>query len=206
MKSLVVVILNKYILLDQAALEIKMVAVMVTVVVAVVVTVIVTQNQIIILQVLTIKDAIDYVVALWNKMDESTIVNCWNKTGILPLVVNYDVELAQNIYLETIKYKKSKMHELVIDLTDLVVLQKMNAYKEINNTYIPIEETFDDNQIVETVLVEQLECEQGDLDDSNEEPSKISLYEGLNVLKTFILFSEQMDNNFFFNNNDLAVF
>ncbi|CAG8727801.1 10081_t:CDS:1, partial [Cetraspora pellucida] len=48
--------------------------------------------------------------------------------------------------------------------------------------------------------------QQDDLDDSNDEPPKISVYEALNGLNTFILFAEQMDNNFFSNINDLTVF
>ncbi|CAG8798484.1 7603_t:CDS:2, partial [Cetraspora pellucida] len=45
------------------------------------------------------------------------------------------------------------------------------------NTYIPTEEILDDNQIVETVLADQLERQQGDPDDSDDEPPKISAYE-----------------------------
>ncbi|CAG8671293.1 4526_t:CDS:1, partial [Cetraspora pellucida] len=48
--------------------------------------------------------------------------------------------------------------------------------------------------------------EQGDPEDSDEELPKISASEGLNGLKTFISFAEQMNNNFFFNNNDIKVF
>ncbi|CAG8779368.1 15091_t:CDS:2 [Cetraspora pellucida] len=66
-----------------------------------------------------------------------------------------------------------------------------------------MEETLDDTQIVETVLAEQLECKQGDPKDSDEKPPKISASEGLNGLKTFISFAEQMNNDFFFNNNDI---
>ncbi|CAG8504606.1 2078_t:CDS:1 [Cetraspora pellucida] len=98
------------------------------------------------------------------------------------------------------------MYKLIIDLTDSIVLQEISAYREINNLYIFTEDTLDDSQIVETVLVKQLEHEQSNLDNSDKKPLKISAYKGLNELKTFILFAKQIDNNFFFNNNNLAVF
>ncbi|CAG8644753.1 2775_t:CDS:2 [Dentiscutata erythropus] len=111
---------------------------------------------------LTIKDAIDYVAALWNKVDKLTMANCWTKTGILPMVLDDNVELSHNTYLETIESEENEIHELV------------------NNSYISTEEVLDDNQIIKTILAEQLEYKQGDPDDSNEEPSKISSTEGLN--------------------------
>ncbi|CAG8728196.1 7740_t:CDS:2 [Dentiscutata erythropus] len=116
------------------------------------------------------------------------MANCWTKTSILPIVLDDNVELSHNTYLETIESEENEIYELV------------------NNSYISTEEVLDDNQIIETILAKQLEYKQGDPDDSNEEPSKISPAEGLNGLKTFILFTEQMDNNFFSNNNNLAVF
>ncbi|CAG8566836.1 1220_t:CDS:2 [Cetraspora pellucida] len=120
-------------------------------------------------------EAINYVAASWNEVNESTIVNCWTKTGILPSLSNNDVELVQNKYLKAIEYEESEISELVIDLTDPMVSQEIKSYQEINSTYIPMEEILNDNQIVETVLVEQLECQQGDPDDSNDEPSKFLL-------------------------------
>ncbi|CAG8792317.1 13479_t:CDS:2, partial [Racocetra fulgida] len=53
-----------------------------------------------------------------------------------------------------------EISELVIDLTDPTVSQEIKSYQEINSTYIPTEEILDDNQIVETVLAEQLERQQ----------------------------------------------
>ncbi|CAG8626511.1 24555_t:CDS:2 [Dentiscutata erythropus] len=92
------------------------------------------------------------------------------------------------------------MHELVIDFTDSTVLQEIDSYREINNALILIKKILNNNQIVETVLAEQLEYKQGDLDDSDKELPKITATEKLNRLKTFISFTEQMYNNFFFLN------
>ncbi|CAG8756189.1 12534_t:CDS:2 [Cetraspora pellucida] len=97
------------------------------------------------------------------------------KTGILPLVSNEDVELAQNTCLESIEHEEK--------------------------------ETLNDTQIVETILAEQLEYEQGDPDDSDKKPPKITAAEGISGLKSFILFAkQQICDDFFFNNNYLKVF
>ncbi|CAG8840278.1 20609_t:CDS:2, partial [Cetraspora pellucida] len=98
-------------------------------------------------------EAIDYIATSWDEVDKLTMVNCWKKKSILPLVPHVDVELVQHTYLEIIEYEENE----IINLT---------------------EKTLDDIQIVETVLVEQLECEQGNPEDSDEEPPKISASEG----------------------------
>ncbi|CAG8671872.1 25154_t:CDS:1 [Dentiscutata erythropus] len=134
------------------------------------------------------------------------MANCWTKTSILPMVLDDNIELSHNIYLETIESEENEIYELVIDLTNQTVSQEIDAYIKINDSYISTKEVLDNNQIIETILAKQLEYEQGDPDNSDEEPPKISLAEGLNRLKTFILFAKQVDNNFFSNNNDLAVF
>ncbi|CAG8788161.1 5029_t:CDS:2, partial [Dentiscutata erythropus] len=63
----------------------------------------------------------------------------------------------------------------------------------------------DDHQIVEIVLAENLEYEQGDPDNLDEEPPHISAPEGLNGLKNFILFAEQQMGSDFDRNN-LKIF
>ncbi|CAG8668865.1 6173_t:CDS:1, partial [Scutellospora calospora] len=145
-----------------------------------------------------------------DKVDELTIANCWTKTSILPLISNTDIELTQNTYLESIEYEESEICSLVVDLIedlDSMVTQEIETYRKINNTHISTEETLDDTQIVETVLAEQLEYEQGDLDDSDKELPKISPSKELVWLKNFILFAkQQICYNFFFNNNDIKVF
>ncbi|CAG8525408.1 11427_t:CDS:1, partial [Racocetra fulgida] len=75
-------------------------------------------------------------------------------------------------------------------------LQKIDAYIKVNNTYISMEKALDDNQIIETILAEQLKYDQDDLNSSDEKLPKISPAKGLNRLKTFILFAKQIDNNF----------
>ncbi|CAG8800319.1 25274_t:CDS:2 [Dentiscutata erythropus] len=68
-----------------------------------------------------------------------------------------------------------------------MVVQEIDTYREVNNAQISTEDKLDNHQIVEIVLAEQLEYEQGDLDDSDKEPPNILASEGLNELKNFIL-------------------
>ncbi|CAG8807913.1 17515_t:CDS:2, partial [Dentiscutata erythropus] len=61
---------------------------------------------------LNIKEAIEYVAASWDKVDESTIVNCWKKMEILPMVSNVKVELTQNIHLQLLEEEENEINEL----------------------------------------------------------------------------------------------
>ncbi|CAG8586311.1 6192_t:CDS:2, partial [Cetraspora pellucida] len=125
-------------------------------------------------------------------------------TGILPSVLSIDVDIVQDIYLELIEHEKSEICELLVDLSNSVVSQEIEAYRNINNTHIPMKEAFNDAQIVET---------QDDPDDSDEEPPKISASEGLDRLKNFILFAKQqisanqnmiINNRFFLNDLEFS--
>ncbi|CAG8777546.1 11113_t:CDS:2, partial [Dentiscutata erythropus] len=127
------------------------------------------------------------------------------KTDILPTVLNSKAKLAQNTFLELIKNEENNINELVIDLTNLTIAQKIDTYREVNNTQISTENKLDNRQIVKIALAEQLEYEQGDPDNSNKEPSNILALEGLSGLKNFILFAEQQISNDF-DKKDLKVF
>ncbi|CAG8736267.1 17614_t:CDS:2, partial [Cetraspora pellucida] len=90
------------------------------------------------------------------------------------------VESTQDIFLESLEYEESEIGELVIDLTenDPNITQAIDTYREMNNIQIPTKERLNDTQIIEIVIAEQLECEEGDSDDLDEEPPKISASEG----------------------------
>ncbi|CAG8778525.1 2137_t:CDS:2, partial [Dentiscutata erythropus] len=89
----------------------------------------------------------------------------------------------------SIENEENEINKLVIDFTDLAIAQEINTYREI----------------VEITLAKQLEHEQGDLNDSDEEPPNILASEELNELKNFILFAEQQISNDF-DKKDLKVF
>ncbi|CAG8584158.1 6896_t:CDS:2, partial [Scutellospora calospora] len=149
---------------------------------------------------LNIKETIDYIAASWDKVEELTITNCWIKTGILLLVSNEDVELAQNTYLESIKCEESEIYELVVDLTEDTVAQEIDAYREVNQTHIPTEEILNDTQIVKTY-------EQGNSDDSDKELPKITAAEGItdqsmSINDNFFNKTEFFDDGNVFPDND----
>ncbi|CAG8643778.1 14235_t:CDS:1 [Cetraspora pellucida] len=124
------------------------------------------------------------------------------------MVLNVETEFVQNIYSDSIEDKESEVNELVVDLTynaDPTIVQNVETYMKLNNAHILTEEKLDNHQIVEIVLAEKLEYDQGDPDDSDEEPPCISVSEGLDGLKNFISFVEQQMNNDF-DKNDLTIF
>ncbi|CAG8801900.1 3229_t:CDS:1, partial [Dentiscutata erythropus] len=59
---------------------------------------------------------------------------------------------------------------------------------------MPTEDILDKEQIVNIVLDEQQELEEGDASDSDEKPPEIPIVEGLNGLEKFISFAEQQES------------
>ncbi|CAG8752589.1 3113_t:CDS:1, partial [Cetraspora pellucida] len=54
------------------------------------------------------------------------------------------------MYLELIKHEESEICELIVDLSNSVVSQEIEAYRDVNNTHIPTEEALNNAQIIET--------------------------------------------------------
>ncbi|RIB16355.1 hypothetical protein C2G38_2038638 [Gigaspora rosea] len=107
---------------------------------------------------LNIKDAIYYVSECWNDIENSVIVNCWRKTGILVPISREEIEVAtdrQNISLEQ---QEQDIDMLVIDLTvqdpDLEIKNQLNTYLNLNDLHIETEEKLEDSEIVEIILDE----------------------------------------------------
>ncbi|CAG8610213.1 13130_t:CDS:1 [Acaulospora morrowiae] len=145
----------------------------------------------------------------WNEMVELTIMNCWKKMDILPLVSNDEIEFNKNVHQESSGQEKCQIRELLSDFTSKkinpTIIQEIQYYVLITNANIPIKEFLNDAQIVEIVLAEQLEDEQGNLNDSNEELCNILSLNILLGLKNFIIFfKQQMSSDF--NADDLKVF
>ncbi|CAG8643251.1 3127_t:CDS:2, partial [Acaulospora morrowiae] len=138
---------------------------------------------------INIKEAINYVAESWDEVTELTIMNCWKKTGILPLVSNDKVEFDENIHQESSRQEECQIGELLSDFTSKetnpTIIQEIQRYVTITNANIPTEEPLNDAQIVEIVLAEQLEDEQGDPDNSDEELCNILPSNALLGLKKF---------------------
>lgn len=105
--------------------------------------------------------------------------------------------------------ERDDIAELIVDLTtnlsDPIIEHELNEFDRLNNSQIPVEDVLDDMQIVNIVLDEQREYEEGDAGDTDEEPPEIPIMEGLNGLKKFVSFVEQQKNDDF-NMEDLKVF
>ncbi|CAG8595711.1 23439_t:CDS:2 [Dentiscutata erythropus] len=144
-----------------------------------------------------------------NEVEESTIINCWRKTGILPLLLDTEIEDATFAVQDFTDIEKDNVDELIIDLTtnlsDPTIEHQLNEFNNVNNSQIFTKDVLDKEQIVNIVLDEQWELEEGNTSDSDEEPPEIPVTEGLNGLKKIISFVEQQ-KSCDFNAEDLKVF
>ncbi|CAG8785603.1 15263_t:CDS:1, partial [Dentiscutata erythropus] len=158
---------------------------------------------------INIKDAIYYASESWDAVENSVIINCWNKTGILPLVSHEEIEFAAHNQDTILEQQEQDTDMLVVDLTsqdpDPEIENQLNAYLDLNNLHILTEEMLDDSEIIEVVLDEANQYEHGDPDDSDEEEPEISILEGLMGLNKFIGFFEQQTDPGF-KAEDLKIF
>ncbi|CAG8728678.1 728_t:CDS:1, partial [Cetraspora pellucida] len=122
----------------------------------------------------------------WDAVENSVIINCWNKTGILPLVSHEEIELATHSQDTLLEQQEQDINTLVVDLIsqDLEpeIENQLNSYLDLNNLHILTEEKLDDSEIIEVVLDEANQYENGDPDDSDDEEPEISISEGLTGL------------------------
>ncbi|CAG8770982.1 3363_t:CDS:2 [Gigaspora rosea] len=131
----------------------------------------------------------------WDTIENSVINNCWNKTGILPLVSHEKIELATCTQDAVLEQQEQDISTLVVDLTsqdpDPEIEDQLNTYLDLNNLHIVTEKNLDDSEIIEVVLDEANQFEHGDPNDSDEEEPEISISERLIGLNKFICFFEQ---------------
>ncbi|CAG8812077.1 1135_t:CDS:2, partial [Racocetra fulgida] len=111
------------------------------------------------------------------KVETSTIVNCWVKTGILPALSGDEIK-------DLADFEKDENDELIIDLTanslDPTIEREINNFNNLNNSQILTEDVLNEMQIMHIVLDEQREYEEGDASDTDDKPPKVPVVEGLN--------------------------
>ncbi|CAG8658921.1 11855_t:CDS:1 [Dentiscutata erythropus] len=100
-----------------------------------------------------------------------------------------------------LEHQEQDIDILVIDLTsqdlDPDIESQLNAYLDFNNSHIITEEKLEDSEIIEIVLNEENQCENGDPNDSDEEEIEISVSDRFMGLKKFIgFFEHQTDADF----------
>ncbi|CAG8525613.1 9317_t:CDS:2 [Cetraspora pellucida] len=81
-----------------------------------------------------------------------------------------------------------------MNLSDSTIEHQLSKFNYINDTPVLIKDVLSEEQIINIVLNEQQELEKGNTSNTDKEPPKIPIIEGLNELKKFIGFVEQQQN------------
>ena len=128
---------------------------------------------------MNLKEAIDYIALAWNNVNQTTIQNCWIKTGILPLYDNSDIDDDMNIG-DDINTDDEEVEDL---LNELPEVEKVRNYFEMFDHEIPTENALTEEQIVNMVMYEQNQMErESDSDDDDEEIHPISVEKAVDGL------------------------
>ena len=146
---------------------------------------------------LNIKEAIDFIADAWNNVTQTTIRNCWMKTGILP---NSDDAIMVDANIQDPKFDDSM--NVINTFPDA---SGVNEYLDSFDQNVPAEEYLNDEQIINLVQFEK-EANEEDNDTSDEEIPLVSAKQAVNGLKTFIQYFEQQNNDSQFNTNELYIF
>ncbi|CAG8665120.1 16176_t:CDS:2, partial [Acaulospora morrowiae] len=118
---------------------------------------------------INIKDVINYVSEAWSHVTKNMIWNCWRKTGILPTLINEEMNNAIQIQQEVREHEIADINQIVEDLN------KTDSY------VAPLEE------------MEEVDKN----DESEEEPILISFGDAVKSLTNWITFFEQQQSNEF---------
>jgi len=141
------------------------------------------------------KEAIDYIAEAWENVTQTTIQNCWKKTGILTSSDDDDVDIDMEDF---------ESDEDEFDLDYLLEDDSLQDYFKTFEQEIPTEEFLTEDQIINLIQNEEEENE-SDEDTSDEEIPSVSAKNGVNALKIFINYFEQQDDAEF-NVDDLYIF
>ena len=150
---------------------------------------------------MNIKEAIDYIADAWNNVTQTTIENCWIKTGILASDNINDIDNVNNnndINLD-LNELESLLSELPEDSDGLL------EYFQMLDKEIPTEEILNDEQIINFIQRDENEKDDDDDDDDDDVIPLISAKKAVDLLETYInYFEQQNDDDFDF--NDLRIF
>ncbi|CAB4419839.1 unnamed protein product [Rhizophagus irregularis] len=153
---------------------------------------------------LDIKQAIDYIAEAWENVEQQTIRNCWDETGI---VSNSNPESIQ----ETRVAIQRGLGVLVNEIPN--TLPTIFIDNEIRNSLVnyihdqtspPTEEILTDEQIID--MVQDHDRETPDTDNEVEPIPKVLPKEALDAIKKVILFYEQLPIDNGFKMDDFKIF
>ncbi|CAB4444239.1 unnamed protein product [Rhizophagus irregularis] len=152
---------------------------------------------------LNIKEAIDYIATSWNDVTSTTIQNCWLKTDILPSTSDDNISDMDSNYTEDIE--ESNFEALEYIFNNLPEAAEVQEYLQQLDSSIPTEDHLSaDEQIVNLVQFEEMECENEDT--SDKEMPLVTAKRAADSLETFIKFFEQQHDDSKFNTKDLSIF
>ncbi|GES83583.1 tigger transposable element-derived protein 6-like [Rhizophagus clarus] len=149
---------------------------------------------------INVKETMEYVAQAWDSVKAETIVNCWQKTGILPTVNDNSIQQAL-IAQEMANQEDQKGVNLLLQKFSSLenvsdkFLEEINQYLEMIDLIIPTEQPLTDAEIIQLILEE--ENEKAELNDDDNEQPAISIQEGFNCLKTWVRYFEEQDSEEF---------
>jgi hypothetical protein len=150
---------------------------------------------------INIKQAIDYVVRSWDEVTATTIVNCWNKTGILPCSIDNN----QTEYVVEEPNEQLEINEIISTTTLLSTdfVNQVEDYIKAVDEPLATEENLSEADIVSMITADAMvesDTVLSDTDDheGNEVVVKpVSNVEALTHLKGLIQFQEQSPDEVF---------
>ncbi|GES96197.1 tigger transposable element-derived protein 6-like [Rhizophagus clarus] len=152
---------------------------------------------------LNIKEAINYIADAWSNVTQTTIQNCWIKTGILPSGNIKDIDINNNS--DDINSDLSELESLFDELPE--DSDNLLEYFQMLDKEISTEEILTDEQIINFIKHDESEKDKDDDDDDDDDDviSLVPAKKTVDSLKIFIdYFEQQVDNDFNF--NDLQIF
>jgi hypothetical protein len=137
-----------------------------------------------------IRNAIDFVVEVWNQVDSTTIKNCWLKTGIISPDDERDVDMELNFN------RQNDENDLNDAIQKLPYDDTLSGLEYINADKLSEDEILlDDDEIVETVRSKH-NAETAQDDDENEFIPNIPLSDVLSSVEKLITFQNFPPENY----------
>jgi DDE superfamily endonuclease/Tc5 transposase DNA-binding domain/CENP-B N-terminal DNA-binding domain len=150
---------------------------------------------------LNIKEAIDFSVEAWRNVTLQTIINCWRKTEIVPLIEwswpNSDIQ-----HIEENPIPEADIQQLISSIpANIMQVMMAHDYVHLDDTIETEEITVDEEAIIEEIL---RVSDPDSNEDSEVEIEKIPHSVALEQCKSLLLYVEQQDPEKFVEEQDLV--
>jgi hypothetical protein len=139
---------------------------------------------------LNVKEAIEYIVTAWDRVQPTTIANCWGATGILPNINDDDIGNThsgiQRSFENDTRILQALVHDIPTELPIVLIEQFSEDFLRIQT-----EGDLNDDEIIEQVLTNNVDNNDDSSEGEQQTTSVISATQALKSLEAFILFIEQ---------------